>query len=41
MNFIPLINEGGGAGLQDHSVHAGTLSDIEARISDRAKAGVR
>ncbi|MBZ3655961.1 hypothetical protein JS565_16995 [Salmonella enterica subsp. enterica serovar Senftenberg] len=35
--FIPLINKGGGAGVQVTAYQ--TLSDIEARIGDRAKAG--
>jgi len=36
--FIPLINKGGGAGLQV-TAYTQTLSDIEARIRSRAKAG--
>ncbi|MCD9007468.1 type IV conjugative transfer system coupling protein TraD [Luteimonas sp. XNQY3] len=36
--FIPLINKGGGAGLQA-TAYTQTLSDIEARIGNRAKAG--
>src|SRR3546814_4111642 len=36
--FIPLINKGGGAGLQV-TAYTQTLSDIEARIGNRAKAG--
>lgn len=36
--FIPLINKGGGAGVQV-TAYTQTLSDIEARICDRAKAG--
>lgn len=36
--FIPLINKGGGAGVQV-TAYTQTLSDIEARIGDRAKAG--
>lgn len=35
--FIPMINKGGGAGLQI-SAYTQTLSDIEARIGNRAKA---
>ncbi len=36
--FIPLINKGGGAGIQV-TAYTQTLSDIEARIGSRAKAG--
>ncbi|GFE79165.1 conjugative coupling factor TraD, PFGI-1 class [Steroidobacter agaridevorans] len=36
--FIPLLNKGGGAGLQI-TAYTQTLSDIEARIGNRAKAG--
>ncbi|MQT88083.1 conjugative coupling factor TraD, PFGI-1 class [Pseudomonas nabeulensis] len=36
--FIPMINKGGGAGIQV-SAYTQTLSDIEARIGNRAKAG--
>jgi len=36
--FIPLINKGGGAGVQV-TAYTQTLSDIEARIGNRAKAG--
>ncbi len=36
--FIPLINKGGGAGVEV-TAYTQTLSDIEARICDRAKAG--
>ncbi len=36
--FIPMVNKGGGAGLQI-TAYAQTLSDIEARIGNRAKAG--
>ena len=36
--FIPMINKGGGAGLQI-TAYTQTLSDIEARIGNRAKAG--
>src|SRR3546814_348760 len=36
--FVPLINKGGGAGLQI-TAYTQTLSDIEARIGNRAKAG--
>lgn len=36
--FIPLINKGGGAGLRV-TAYTQTLSDIEARIGSRAKAG--
>jgi conjugative coupling factor TraD (TOL family) len=35
--FIPLINKGGGAGIQV-TAYTQTLSDIEARIGNRAKA---
>ncbi|WP_313054334.1 type IV conjugative transfer system coupling protein TraD [Pseudomonas lopnurensis] len=35
--FIPLVNKGGGAGLQV-TAYTQTLSDIEARIGNRAKA---
>lgn len=36
--FVPLINKGGGAGLQV-TAYTQTLSDIEARVGSRAKAG--
>src|SRR5690606_19848423 len=36
--FIPMINKGGGAGVQV-TAYTQTLSDIEARIGSRAKAG--
>ncbi|OLU25502.1 conjugative coupling factor TraD, PFGI-1 class [Pseudomonas sp. PA15(2017)] len=36
--FIPLINKGGGAGIQV-TAYTQTMSDIEARIGNRAKAG--
>lgn len=36
--FIPMINKGGGAGLQV-TAYTQTLSDVEARIGNRAKAG--
>lgn len=36
--FIPLVNKGGGAGMQV-TAYTQTLSDIEARIGNRAKAG--
>lgn len=36
--FLPLINKGGGAGVQI-SAYTQTLSDIEARIGSRPKAG--
>jgi conjugative coupling factor TraD (TOL family) len=36
--FVPLVNKGGGAGLQI-TAYTQTLSDIEARIGNRAKAG--
>ncbi|RUS67421.1 hypothetical protein CUZ56_01366 [Saezia sanguinis] len=36
--FIPMINKGGGAGIQV-TAYSQTLSDIEARIGNRAKAG--
>src|SRR5450830_276029 len=36
--FIPMINKGGGAGIQV-SAYTQTLSDIEAKIGNRAKAG--
>lgn len=36
--FIPLINKGGGAGVQV-TAYTQTLSDIEARTGNRAKAG--
>lgn len=36
--FVPLVNKGGGAGLQV-TAYTQTLSDIEARIGNRAKAG--
>ncbi|WP_075339301.1 type IV conjugative transfer system coupling protein TraD [Yersinia enterocolitica] len=35
--FIPLINKGGGAGIQV-TAYSQTLSDIEARVGNRAKA---
>lgn len=35
--FIPLVNKGGGAGIQV-TAYTQTLSDIEARIGNRAKA---
>jgi conjugative coupling factor TraD (TOL family) len=35
--FIPMVNKGGGAGLQV-TAYTQTLSDIEARIGSRAKA---
>lgn len=35
--FIPLINKGGGAGIQV-TAYTQTLSDIEARVGNRAKA---
>jgi len=35
--FIPLINKGGGAGIQV-TAYTQTLSDIEARVGSRAKA---
>ncbi|WP_121207401.1 type IV conjugative transfer system coupling protein TraD [Pseudomonas aeruginosa] len=35
--FVPLVNKGGGAGLQI-TAYTQTLSDIEARIGSRAKA---
>lgn len=38
--FIPLINKGGGAGVEV-TAYTQTLSDIEARIGDRAKADGR
>lgn len=34
--FIPLINKGGGAGMQV-TAYTQTLSDIEARLGNRAK----
>lgn len=37
--FIPLINKGGGAGVQV-TAYTQTLSDIEARIGDRTQAGL-
>ncbi|KGQ42016.1 type IV conjugative transfer system coupling protein TraD [Gallibacterium anatis] len=36
--FIPLINKGGGAGIQV-TAYTQTLSDIEARTGNKAKAG--
>lgn len=36
--FIPLINKGGGAGVQV-TAYTQTISDIKARIGDEAKAG--
>lgn len=36
--FIPLVNKGGGAGVQV-TAYTQTLSDIEARIGNAAKAG--
>lgn len=36
--FIPLINKGGGAGMQV-TAYTQTISDIEARIGNAAKAG--
>ena len=36
--FIPMVNKGGGAGLQV-TAYTQTLSDIEARLGNRAKAG--
>ncbi len=36
--FIPMVNKGGGAGIQV-TAYTQTLSDIEARIGNRAKAG--
>ncbi|MFM9271854.1 type IV conjugative transfer system coupling protein TraD [Halomonas elongata] len=36
--FIPLVNKGGGAGIQV-TAYTQTLSDIEARIGSTAKAG--
>lgn len=36
--FIPLVNKGGGANIQV-TAYTQTLSDIEARIGNRAKAG--
>jgi conjugative coupling factor TraD (SXT/TOL subfamily) len=36
--FIPMINKGGGAGIQV-SAYTQTASDIEAKIGNRAKAG--
>ncbi|SDS62946.1 conjugative coupling factor TraD, TOL family [Pseudomonas cedrina] len=36
--FIPLVNKGGGAGMQV-TAYTQTLSDIEARLRNRAKAG--
>ncbi|NWA25590.1 type IV conjugative transfer system coupling protein TraD [Pseudomonas gingeri] len=36
--FIPMINKGGGAGIQV-SAYTQTLSDIEAKIGNRPKAG--
>ena len=36
--FIPMVNKGGGAGVQV-TAYTQTLSDIEAKIGSRAKAG--
>jgi conjugative coupling factor TraD (TOL family) len=36
--FLPMVNKGGGAGVQV-TAYTQTLSDIEARIGSRAKAG--
>ena len=36
--FIPMVNKGGGAGVQV-TAYTQTMSDIEARIGSRAKAG--
>lgn len=36
--FIPMVNKGGGAGVQV-TAYTQTLSDIEARIGNRSKAG--
>lgn len=36
--FIPMINKGGGAGIQV-TAYTQTMSDIEARLGNRAKAG--
>jgi conjugative coupling factor TraD (TOL family) len=36
--FIPMVNKGGGAGMQV-TAYTQTLSDIEARLGNRAKAG--
>jgi conjugative coupling factor TraD (TOL family) len=36
--FVPMVNKGGGAGVQV-TAYTQTLSDIEARIGNRAKAG--
>src|SRR3546814_13604481 len=36
--FIPMVNKGGGAGVQV-TAYTQTLSDIEARIGNRAKTG--
>ncbi|EPC00581.1 hypothetical protein L861_06485 [Litchfieldella anticariensis FP35 = DSM 16096] len=36
--FVPLVNKGGGAGIQI-TAYTQTLSDIEARIGNAAKAG--
>lgn len=36
--FIPMINKGGGAGMQV-TAYTQTLSDIEAKIGNKAKAG--
>ncbi|SFT72091.1 type IV conjugative transfer system coupling protein TraD [Paraburkholderia aspalathi] len=36
--FIPMVNKGGGAGVQV-TAYTQTMSDIEARIGNRAKAG--
>lgn len=36
--FLPMINKGGGAGLQI-TAYTQTLSDIEAKIGNKAKAG--
>ena len=36
--FIPMVNKGGGAGIRV-SAYTQTLSDIEAKVGNRAKAG--
>jgi conjugative coupling factor TraD (TOL family) len=36
--FIPMVNKGGGAGIQI-TAYSQTMSDIEARLGNRAKAG--
>ncbi|RMV36033.1 hypothetical protein ALP12_200126 [Pseudomonas savastanoi pv. phaseolicola] len=36
--FIPMINKGGGAGMQV-TAYTQTMSDIEAKIGNKAKAG--